>query len=265
VPYLIGLVALGLLLLLVGLAGGTWNPLELVKGFDGPKSTSKLQWLIWTAVVIFGYVVIYSERVRSGDYTVPSHIPGNVLIALGISAGTVTLAKAVTVSQVDAGKITKADAKATPNTRGGILKDDSGQPDLSKIQLVAWTIIAAAVFLSQVIHAVQARTPPQLPDIDPSLMILMGIGHAGYLGKKLVTTSPAAVDGDSGAAPVTGVPAVADVVAQHARTAEAAAARAERAARRAAQHPETTPAASKEAANAPSDAGALPGARSPHA
>jgi hypothetical protein len=31
-----------------------------------------------------------------------------------------------------------------------------------------------------------------LPDIDTALMVLMGLGHSAYLGKKLIlTTSPA--------------------------------------------------------------------------
>jgi hypothetical protein len=74
-----------------------------------------------------------------------------------------------------------------------LFKDSSGSPDLGKIQLMLWTLIAVGVFLSGVfanIHNPGVCTPQgeckeSLPDIGETLMILMGLGHGAYLGKKI--------------------------------------------------------------------------------
>jgi hypothetical protein len=89
-------------------------------------------------------------------------------------------------------------ARATAGA-GAVLKDDDGAPDLSKIQMLAWTLIAIGVYLYAVFHVVPAilglKPPlpaadkvPGLPNIDAALMVLMGLGQGAYLGKKLVTT-----------------------------------------------------------------------------
>lgn len=36
---------------------------------------------------------------------------------------------------------------------------------------------------------------PVMVDIDPSLMLLMGLSHAGYLGAKIATRDPASATG----------------------------------------------------------------------
>jgi hypothetical protein len=69
---------------------------------------------------------------------------------------------------------------------------------LGKVQLVLWTLIAVGVFLSQVVDLLHypGHCPPGanspctvgnmgLPDISQTLMILMGLGHGAYIGKKI--------------------------------------------------------------------------------
>jgi hypothetical protein len=201
-PYLVGALALAALALIARLFAGSWNPTKLVEGSDKRPSTSKLQWFIWTVVVIFSYAAIYATRVRQGHYEALSEIPTNVLVALGLSAGTMTVAKGITVGYVASGKVTKEEpdpaAKKDPTTGvGGLLRDDDGDPDLSKIQMIAWTLIAAVVFLIAVVHTIATSTLPELPDIDPSLVVLMGLGEGAYLGKKLVSTSTPRITGIS--------------------------------------------------------------------
>jgi hypothetical protein len=77
-----------------------------------------------------------------------------------------------------------APAKAT----GGIFQDDSGGPELAKIQLMAFTLLGIGVFLTAVFHQIAVGDLKDgLPNIDSSLLVLMGISQGGYLGKKLVT------------------------------------------------------------------------------
>lgn len=81
--------------------------------------------------------------------------------------------------------------------QGGLLSDDVGQTDLSKVQLVMWTFLAVGIYLATVVMQVSALAHGStvhggnrgLPDIDGSLMVLMGFAQGGYLGKKLVTTT----------------------------------------------------------------------------
>ncbi len=154
---------------------------SLVDGVDGRPSTSKAQWWIWTAVVIFGYVAVFTESWLRGDPNVGTTVPQNLLLAMGFSGASMAAAKAVTTTQVARGLVDKT---KTSQVLGGILTDDDGVPDLGKSQNIAFTIIAVFVYVVKLTTQGDANT---LPDIDPSLMLLMGLSHAGYLGAKVAT------------------------------------------------------------------------------
>jgi hypothetical protein len=79
------------------------------------------------------------------------------------------------------------------------VQGDDGRADLSKIQLLAWTVVAIGVYMnllvSNVNQGIETAIPPELPDIDPTLLILMGIGSGAYLGRKLITTATPYITG----------------------------------------------------------------------
>ncbi len=167
-----------------------WRASELFRGFDGFGSTSKLQWFLWLLAVFFAYVAIWVLRAQQDHYDPLTQIPVNLLTVLGFSTGTAAAAKGITVGLVQSGKVTKSGAPtgAPPRNTGGIFQDDGGAPELAKIQMIGFTIIAIGIFLTIVIHQVVAGDLTHgLPNIDSSLMVLMGISQGGYLGKKLVT------------------------------------------------------------------------------
>ena len=186
-----GLGLLVVLYLVVAAFSGHWNPRELVKGFDGFASTSKLQWFLWLVVIIFAYAALWVLRAEQHDVSALPDIPVNILTVLGFSTGTAAAAKGITGGYVQAGKVTKTGAPtegATVANTGGIFQDDSGGLELAKIQMVAFTIIAIGIFMATVLHQIITDDiSASLPDIDSSLLVLMGISHGGYLGKKLVT------------------------------------------------------------------------------
>lgn len=68
------------------------------------------------------------------------------------------------------------------------MQDDTDIPDLSKVQLAAWTILAVVVFAVRVVFQLRKDASPSMPDIDSTLMVLMGLGQGAYIGKKLTTT-----------------------------------------------------------------------------
>jgi len=207
--FLIGVVGpLAILILTIVATGGKIS--SIWEGADGRASTSKFQFFIWTLAVSLAYIAVVARR---GDFSAIPEVPTHLLIAMGFSATTLAAAKGITTVYSSSGALSKPDAvpaavnadgktgiafagrtiQAKPDRKpsaagwAGLLQDDGGFPDLSKIQLLFWTFLAIAIFIAAVWRAVQTAKP-DLPDVDPSLMVLMGLGQAAYLGKKLVTT-----------------------------------------------------------------------------
>jgi len=69
-----------------------------------------------------------------------------------------------------------------------LIANDARFLDLSKAQLLTWTAIAIGILIFGVLSEISTAQMPVLPDIEPSLTVLMGLGQAPYLGKKLATT-----------------------------------------------------------------------------
>lgn len=256
-----GVVALVCIWLIIGaMRGGQMTFRHLFNGEDNRPSTSKFQFFIWTAAVLYAFVTIYIARFHQGVPELIGEIPPNLLVAMGLSLGTAIAAKAITTNKVAQGDVSKPDAtqpavQAASAASGGtaadgvaprhiaaepwpaqniqagdtlvvtsakpnpsvalvpseaancsttrLILDDNGNPDLGKIQLLAWTFVGIGIYLALVLKkagAILATTSLSepctaglacggLPDIDPALMVLMGLGQAAYLGNKLVTST----------------------------------------------------------------------------
>jgi hypothetical protein len=200
VSYGVGVGTVFLLWLLYRVASGG-NISNLYEGSDGRPSTSKFQFFAWTAVVVFAYAAIYSLKISAQHFDAINEIPKNVLIAMGMSVISAAAAKSITVSYISTGRITKSVAAKGTTGFGAIFQDDAGFPDLSKVQMIAWTFIAIATYLIAVGSKIHQRDYSSLPDIDSALMVLMGLGHGAYLGKKLVTQDTTAPDAPQASTP----------------------------------------------------------------
>jgi hypothetical protein len=155
------------------------NVYRLAEGLDGRTSTSKVQFLLWTVVAIGCYAAVFTANWRTGHADSSLGVPQNLMIALGISVTTAAGAKGLYL----VGSTPKTTKPAAG--KGGIFTDDDGRPDLAKLQLIAWTSLALAVFCVRVSEHVNATLSgggaiSTLPDIDTALLVLMGLGHAGY-------------------------------------------------------------------------------------
>ena len=168
---------------------------KLFEGADGISSTSKFQWLIWLVAILFAYVALWVLRAKQGNWGAIQNVPKNVLIVLGLSTLTMATAKGITSAFLQSNRVSKStpeqQADAAAALPGGILKDDGGVPELAKIQMIGFTAIAVGIFLATVIHQIVDSNVAHLslPDIDTTLMVLMGISQGGYLAKKVTTTS----------------------------------------------------------------------------
>ena len=184
----------------------------LVEGADGRASTSKFQLALWTGVVLFAFLSIFFARwLVQENPVIPDYLPPALFAAMGLSAGTAVLAKWITSAQVDSGQVAKAPTSGTaaaPNPgAGALVQDDGGSLDQYKVQFLAWTFVGIGLYLFSIIDVVRHAAPAavaqagqlpaavdkaqlvNLPDLGAALAGLIGVGHATYLGKKLVTST----------------------------------------------------------------------------
>jgi hypothetical protein len=132
-------------------------------------SLSNLQVLIWTALALFAMMYMW---IGTG---VLFAIPQEFLILLGISGTTSVLARAADSQGTPAGAPPPA---RIPQPRDLFMGAD-GEFELLRFQMLAFTLFAAAYSLQTVLLA---EGLPQLPE---SLLVLMGVSSATYLGGKL--------------------------------------------------------------------------------
>ncbi len=165
----------------------SWNPMQLVEGADGRPSTSKFQFWLWTIVILPTFCGLYAIRLVAHGPAVDGYWPRNLLIVMGMSVATTAAAKGITVGYIASDRFIKTGGqRIKKSTLTSIMQDDQGFPDLSKVQMLAWTLIAVVIYIAAVVQKFHALNW-QLPDIDNSLMVLMGLGHGAYSGKKLTS------------------------------------------------------------------------------
>jgi len=199
-----GVLAVLALWFISGTLTGDWNPLALAMGADNRLSTSKFQVLLWTAAVGFVYAMVYADRLLTQNDPKPiTDIPQNVLIALGIAVTSAVAAQAITGSQAATPDAKSSNPTPSYDAAALVRNDDASTASLTKVQLLFWTVVAIVVYLitsfsklAAIIacpdagKSVDATHLCSFPDIDTTLMIFMGLGHATYLGGKLVPNGP---------------------------------------------------------------------------
>lgn len=193
-PYFWGVLAL-LLYLAIGTVAGKYGVLGAFRGEDGRLSSSKFQFFFWTGIVVFAYGAIAAKHVTTSPSQPLPGLPTNVLLAMGFSVITLAGAKGVTTAYIAAGRIAKGTHSDTVHLADLVRQDDGVSPDLSKIQMLTWTTIAAASYLFSVHGAIDNFNASnwKFPDIDTALMALMGIGQGAYLGTKIVSSQSATI------------------------------------------------------------------------
>lgn len=234
---IIGTVAVLIVAVLVGLFKGRGVFGALID-MRGKYCLSRLQILLWTALVIGGYVGIAAPK---GDFV---NIPNEVLGLLGIALGSTVVSTAIKANQVLNGQtasegqrerqiaasaqnemlrllgiaqpeLLSADEKASllahisdderaelnrqiaiqrkPSFMDLFTQEQVGTEhliDIGKLQMFAWTVVALAIYGAMLVEKLtlpvdEVRQLTELPNVTGTILTLMGISQAAYLGMKL--------------------------------------------------------------------------------
>ncbi len=165
-------IGMGLILLVIGSLIGMAKKSDLLRDsgvFSAacrrPYSLARVQMAWWFAIVFTSYVLLWLLL-----HELPV-IPTTVLWLIGISAGT-----SLAAASVD------RDKQEPVQPTAGFWRDistDAHGVTLYRFQNIAWTGLFGLVFISQVVVSLT------MPDFDNSVLALMGISAASYLGFKL--------------------------------------------------------------------------------
>jgi len=172
---------------------------QYLRDEDRLPSLSRVQFFTWTCVVLYALAwvtlirILYGEPAFSGSFS--TDVPANLLAVMGLSTASAVAAAAITnpgTTQVSAGTLTKLGWAAIlyePTKDGRML------PSLGRLQMLGWTVVSVAFFLGLLftrVHQVWVSGSASslgLPDLDPTLLVLMGISQVGFVGAKYASAS----------------------------------------------------------------------------
>lgn len=145
-------------------------------------SLTHLQLSLWTLLVLSTLIAAF---ISSGFDPVALDVPEELLILMGISVGSATVAGAVKSSKDAPGSnadVSTQGAKAAKFSQVYLEeegKQANGAISISKFQNFVLTFVAAFAY---VVLTLQAQDYPTLPS---QLLWLIGIGQAGYVAGKI--------------------------------------------------------------------------------
>jgi len=193
------LLTLFIFLCLKWIAGGFKRSFsDFFIGDDGTYSLSRIQAVAWAYIVISFQITTFFVTLSKPDIHFDLVLPNEILILVTLSLGNYVVVKGVTVNRmVTNGRIAKKQSKRFTD----ILVGDNGL-DFSRFQITIWTIFAIVVYSCSYFHylscLIAAGHPTKeeyfmsestsLPRINPTFLILMGVSHAAYVGKKFIPT-----------------------------------------------------------------------------
>jgi hypothetical protein len=173
---------------------------SILKEEHGYYSLTKVQFSCWTVIFLFSLLWVYIVRIQGGVLTPIDLLkqPGNTLALMGINTASALGSLAI--------RKKKESEKEQPEWRKDakfwwILFSESPEkeaivPDLTRVQFFIWTVVSIVIYLGILVGQMigpyfgfSSLVPLQslrIPDIDPSLVTLMGLSHVGYVGGKYV-------------------------------------------------------------------------------
>jgi hypothetical protein len=186
---------------LIGRATGYGLVGVLIDG-RGRYSLSRLQLVMWTLLVLSTLLgLFFSSGYSKAGIDAAFKIPQNLLVLMGISVGSATVAGAVKSSKDLTGNVQKAgilpptaalargaaNVVVRPHFSQMFLEEEGSQidkvVDVSKFQNFFFTLALAVTYLA----LVASSNPHGYPTFSNEVLWLLGLSHAGYVGGKLPT------------------------------------------------------------------------------
>jgi hypothetical protein len=189
--------------------------IDIIKGDDGYPSLAIFQFLVWTFVILFAFAGLYIFRVMVGVTEPPTSFPETILALMGISVATPIISGGVSRTKykgVTEEKDNSDEQGKDDKNRLSSMLEENGRPTLTRYQMFSWTWISILIFLvyvfanvssgikeisatfatsgKDVIPADTANKFLSIPNIDPALVVLMGMSQGAYIGGKLVARTP---------------------------------------------------------------------------
>jgi NADH:ubiquinone oxidoreductase subunit 5 (subunit L)/multisubunit Na+/H+ antiporter MnhA subunit len=189
---------------LVLILAAAWSGLLSKKNFlgilvdsRGRFSLSHLQIVLWTILVFSLLSGVFFARLFNGvENPLNIQIPDELLILMGISLGSSTTAGAIKASKDGNEKVHIL--KETPRRFSQVYLVEEGKPDeedhvvdIGKFQNLWLTLIVIVAYICAACSYIAAKSTlaelNALPGLSGTLLTLLGISHAGYIGGKIPT------------------------------------------------------------------------------
>jgi len=144
-------------------------------------------------VIIFAFFAVYLIRILGGISAPPQDgIPVNLLVLMGISVAVPVASHTISsYMHSSPGTLTKERPLKNKMPEFADMLKEYGKPTLTRVQMFGWTWIGIIIYLSTFFSYVLSTSATvknlTLPDIDTTLVILIGLSQAAYLAGKFVT------------------------------------------------------------------------------
>jgi len=168
-----------IVVLIITVTVGKKDGVNFFQSPDGAVSVSKVQVWMWTMAIIFAYVYL-SLWVGPPGTPGKGEFPNSLWELMGISALSTGTARYIAVTSGKADQSIKPEVAEKIKKQNWVVSmlSDDGQPSMMRLQLFGWTLVTIFLFM------IVLYRDQKLWDVPQTLVILMGISHAGYLGDK---------------------------------------------------------------------------------
>ena len=172
---LVIIIIIPLILFLCFLSKKDYYLLGLLSTADGRMSVSLTQMFLWTVAVGASVLIFGLTRLD-----VP-HIPESLWVLMGLSVTTSAVSHFQTDSLSEIKRRKKTEVVVKPKLSHLVmvkLPDGREDADLSKAQLLFWTVITLTIYF------MKSYSTGEIWDVPDALLILMGISQTGFLARK---------------------------------------------------------------------------------
>ncbi len=155
-------------------------------------SLSRLQMVLWTTLILSALLTVALTNIgQRAPSPLAIAVPGQLWLLMGISTTSLVGSPLLKSSKMSNGKIETRDyleeAEVADLFRGEELSN-AGVLDLAKVQMFFFTLVLVLAYAAMLgsLFANNAAPITNLPDLDQSMVALLGISHAGYLANKAI-------------------------------------------------------------------------------